>query len=385
MHWQLCAAILLLLVWQGAPNQIQAARTTNFDILEYWQPHTLKQTQRKSSQQILNPGYEFIQSRIPSDGYNRRRQLPGQGRARGTTTTERPLIRVWNSFLRSVQPNFGLHNLTNPLVNLFSNGNANIIETLPLRTELYNDEQATAEEEEEQQQQPEQSTASKRKRRRRKQQKRRPVFESEEQTDYPYDYYGDNTLPMPSLYYYHPHDYYGLRRLQNYQDYAQPASYYHPYFVEQNAVNEEETDSEYTSTDNLGKLNTKKKVAVLRPLSLAFALPAAEQNTANKHVASSAEANENEDEDEDDSFLVVGSKPEVNVGRIANEDRSTATLSESARNALGTYMRDDIQTRQRQRHSEQQLKVDGASEKAKPRQRQHQEHYILTARLFNNL
>ncbi|EDW67679.2 uncharacterized protein [Drosophila virilis] len=364
MHWQLWAAFLLL-AWQSAPNQIQAARTNDFNVRQHWKT----QVQKNSGSQIIYPRYQFIQSRYPSDGLKRNHNLAGQAKAAPSTTTERPFLRVWNSFLRSVQPNFGLQNLTNPLVNLFNNGNTNIVETLPVQA-VYTDEH----EDELQQQQSSTSgtqSANKRKRKRRKQQKRRPVYDSQEQDD-PYDYYGAPlTVSLPQhqpMFYYGPSDYYGMRRLQHYN---QP-NYYDQYFEDNLQA---EGDAQDAAEESLGELNAKK-YTVLRPISLAIKLPSEELSAETILDESNDDNLANEDEDEN-----YGVDTEGGVGSAAtdatNDDHE---LSESMRNALGAYMRDDHRNRQRQRQSDTHKEM-GAPAKVKPRKHQ---RYLLAARLVKN-
>lgn len=292
-------------------------------------------------------------------------------------------MRVWNNLIRSVQPNFGLRNLTNPLVNLFNNGNANFIETVPLQAENFADSQDS-------QQKPQSPIATtrnpnKRKRKRRKQQKQRPIYDSVEQIDDPFDYYGSDYLRLSlvqqqqPMFYYGPNigSYYDTRRLQALNDYNHQVGYYDPQFVA-GADTTDEQELDYTSGDELGKLNTKK-ITVLRPLALAVKLPS--------NVPSTAESETNTKEGADDATIVVasndddadasvGDKPEGSNTSIPN-DISIAAFSESMRNALGTYMRDDLENQQRQRQSENQ--VDTKTSIEKPRQWQ---HLLFTARLF---
>lgn len=270
--------------------------------------------------------------------------------------------------MRSVQPNFGLRNLTNPLVNLFNYGNANVIETVPLQAQLYGDDQ---EDEQDQSEVPTENS-NKRKRKRRKQQRRRPIYDSSEQDD-SNDYYG-SSLPLPlrtrqqPMYYYGPNvdRYYDLRRLQAYNDYANQASYYQQYYEDGPS---EEEQPEYTAEETLGK-----KYTVLRPLRLAIKVsnsdsPAAieldEEN--DESLLANDAANENDD------------APEVVDDSSSMQDDSTSTLSESMRNAIGTYMRDDQRNRQRQRQSEKQVEAI-SSAKSKPRNRH---SFLLAARLVN--
>lgn len=306
-------------------------------------------------------------------------------------------MRVWNSLIRSVQPNFGLRNLTNPLVNLFNNGNANFIETVPLQAQSYADTQDT-------QQKPPSQTATtknpnKRKRKRRKQQKQRPSYDSVEQLDDPYDpYYSSDYLRLSlahqqqhqqPMFYYGPNlgSYYDTRRLQALNDYAalndytsSQVGYYDPLFDADTAPIDDQ-ELEYASDEELGKLNTKK-LTVLRPLSLTIKLPSNTDTNDESEVNDNAAADEVVNDvanDENDVEASVGNKPEDGSSSTANEI-ATAALSESMRNALGTYMRDDPENRQRQRQSEKPAETE-TSAVERPRQRH---HLFFTARLFKS-
>lgn len=333
------------------------------------------------SSQIGHPIHEGVVNKFPLGGYNRHRRLRGRGKAAPTTTTERPFVRVWNSLIRSVQPNFGLRNLTNPLVNLFNNGNANFIETVPLQAENFADSQDS-------QQKPQSPIATtrnpnKRKRKRRKQQKQRPTYDSVEQIDDPFDYYGPDYMRLSLVQQQQPMFYYGsnlgsyydTRRLQALNDYNHQIGYYDPQF----AAGSDTTDElDYTSGGELGKLNTKK-ITVLRPLALAVKLSSNDPTT----VDSETNTKEGADDaaivvasNDDDVDVSVGDKPEGSNSSIPN-DISIAGFTGSMRNALGTYMRDDLENRQRQRQSEN--KVDTKTSIERPRQWQ---HLLFTARLF---
>ncbi|KAL7728807.1 hypothetical protein ACLKA6_004160 [Drosophila palustris] len=361
MYWKLWTAVLLL-AWFNVPNEVQAARRQNLEVLQFWEPQSLKIS--NSGRQVDKPS--SVQNTFSRGGYNRRRQLQGRGKAAQTTTTERPFIRVWNNFVRSVQPNFGFRNLTNPLVNLFNNGNANVIETVPMQAQLYSDDQ------EDQQHQSDVPTESSNKRKRRKKQRRRPIYDSLEQDDQ-YDYYG-SSLPLSlrtgqqPMYYYGPNvdRYYDLRRLQAYNDYANQASYYQQYYDDGPS---EEEQPEYTSEETLGK-----KYTVLRPLRLAIKVSSSDSPAAieiddenDESLLANDAANENDD------------APEVVDDSSSMQDDSTSTLSESMRNAIGTYMRDDQRNRQRQRQSEKPVEAN-SSAKIKPRSRH---SFLLAARLVN--
>lgn len=349
------------------------------------------------SNQIGYPIYEAVAGKFPRGGYNRRRRLRVRGKAAPTTTTERPFVRVWNSLIRSVQPNFGLRNLTNPLVNLFNNGNANFIETVPLQAQSYAETQDT-------QQKPPSQTATtknpnKRKRKRRKQQKQRPSYDSVEQLDDPYDpYYSSDYLRLSlahqqqqqqPMFYYGPNlgSYYDTRRLQALNDYAalndytsSQVGYYDPLFDAGSAPIDDQ-ELEYASDEELGKLNTKK-LTVLRPLSLTIKLPSNTDTNDESEVNDNAAADEVVNDvanDENDVEASVGNKPEDGSSSTANEI-ATAALSESMRNALGTYMRDDPENRQRQRQSEKPAETETPAVE-RPRQRH---HLFFTARLFKS-
>ncbi|TDG50493.1 hypothetical protein AWZ03_003082 [Drosophila navojoa] len=367
MQFQLRATFLLL-AWIAAASQIQAARTTDLQVLQYWEPQIQSP---EYSGQIAYPKREFVQSRFPSDGLKRHHRLSDQPKEASTSTTERPFFRVWNSFLRSVQPNFGFRNLTNPLANLFNNGAANIIETAPVQAEIYTDDQQAGEVQQS-------STAAaqsskKRKRKRRKQQKRRPMYSSQEQDEHPYDYYR-TTLHQP-MYYYGPNDYYGMRRLQTLSDLAAQPNYYDQFYKDSSV---EGDLPQYTieENENFGTPSTKR-FAIVRPISLAIQLPNGDSSGSSTldEMPDDSVTNENVDE----SSASVGTDTEGNV----DHESSTASsddqmpLSESVRNAFGTYMRDDRESRKRQRQSEQQKEM-GVPAKWKPRQNL---RYVLAARL----
>ncbi|XP_051862864.1 uncharacterized protein LOC127565944 [Drosophila albomicans] len=358
MNWQLWTAVLLL-AWIGAANQVEAAKKRKTEVIQIWQPQELKPSY--ASRQLDYPIY------VPrvSGGYRRGqgRRVRAKAASTVTTTTQRPIVRVWNSFVRSVQPNFGFRNLTNPLTNLFNNGNANIIETVPLQA-IYNDQKEQEQQQELEQDDSEATTQSpsKRKRKRRKQQKRRPVYDSAEQDDDPYGYYGGSSLPIalphqqPMYYYPNLENYYDLRRLQAYNDYAQHASYYDPSYYEESPVEDEQP--QYESEENVRKLNGKK-YAILRPLALAIKVP--------NNDASVAAI----DEVLDDDRLATNDEDAANeadvVATEGASDDSASTLSESMRNAIGTYMRDDQRNRERQRQAEK-VEAQGIA-KIRPRNR----------------
>ncbi|EDW83156.2 uncharacterized protein Dwil_GK22704, partial [Drosophila willistoni] len=276
-------------------------------------------------------------------GYKRQR-LHVRGKAAPTTTTERPFIRVWNSFVRSVQPNFSLRNLTNPLVNLFNDGTANIIETPPVFV------QSIDPEEQQQFQNVEvdrPQSSNKKKRKRRKQQKRRPVIDSEEFYD-PYDYYGappaqPSLLPQAQPMFFfdtNSGSYYGVQRFRP-EDFDDQRNYYNQFYgsglqSQSNEENGEEPEMEDEEPTPLAKLNTKK-VTLLRPLTLLV------QTTDDKNDVNAAAVEESASTEDNTTT-------EPSAGDSEDAEASYSSLSESMRNALGTYMRDDHLNRQRQRH-----------------------------------
>ncbi|KAH8417746.1 hypothetical protein KR222_005284, partial [Zaprionus bogoriensis] len=224
---------------------------------------------------------------------------------------------------------------------------------------------------------------NKRKRKRRKQQKRRPVYDSLDQDDATYDYYASalrlSMAQQQPMFYYGPDigSYYDSQRLQAFNDYAssQP-SYYNPLFADSAPVEEHEEELQFNSDENLGKLNTKK-VTVLRPLGLTIKLPANDQPSA--LINSDTEeilANEEPDNEEVNASL---SNPNADSDSASvDDDDGSAALSASMRNEIGTYMRDDLENRERQRQSEKQVEP-ATSAVEKPRQHQ---HFLFAARLF---
>uniref|UniRef100_B3P337 GG15214 n=2 Tax=Drosophila erecta TaxID=7220 RepID=B3P337_DROER len=279
---------------------------------------------------------EYVLLPSARGGY-RRRYIHSLAKA-APTTTERPLVRVWNSFVRSVQPAFSFRNLTNPLANFFNDGSANIIETSPVYLQSYDDEQELQLEE------PAQvapQTSSKRKRKRRKQQKRRPVYDSgEHDDDYsPYDPYFAPPSPPRSaepIFFYDTNSgsYYGVQRFSP-QDFH--TNFYGNFNIPpREAEVESDPERDAPVTRRLGT----RKVTLLRPLSL---LSAKDQSSTNLEVSKPEPSNENvETAEETDISAPISDDDDGDT-----EDHSP--LSESMRNTLGTYMRDDSHTRQRQR------------------------------------
>ncbi|EDV48351.2 uncharacterized protein Dere_GG15214 [Drosophila erecta] len=292
MQWQLFTALVLFVAWSYPSHGLR------IPALEMERRLAQKQARIGSR----NYPIEYVLLPSARGGY-RRRYIHSLAKA-APTTTERPLVRVWNSFVRSVQPAFSFRNLTNPLANFFNDGSANIIETSPVYLQSYDDEQELQLEE------PAQvapQTSSKRKRKRRKQQKRRPVYDSgEHDDDYsPYDPYFAPPSPPRS---------------------AEP--------MEAEVESDPERDAPVTR-----RLGTRK-VTLLRPLSL---LSAKDQSSTNLEVSKPEPSNENvETAEETDISAPISDDDDGDT-----EDHSP--LSESMRNTLGTYMRDDSHTRQRQR------------------------------------
>ncbi|XP_017003412.2 uncharacterized protein [Drosophila takahashii] len=337
MQWLLCAAVLLFV---ACSYPSQAARISALEIER-------RPPQKQAKIGSRNYPIEYVLLPSARGGY-KRRYVHNLAKAAPPTTTERPLVRVWNSFVRSVQPAFSFRNLTNPLANFFNDGSANIIETSPVYLQSYDEDQELPQEEPA----PVASTSSnKRKRKRRKQQKRRPIYEESEENDddsySPYDpYYAAPPPPSSAepMFFYDSNSgsYYGVQRFSP-QDFQ--ASFYNN-FNDQQQGDPEEMESEPV----VRRLGTRK-VTLLRPLAVSSAKG---QTTAKLTEVSKPETtSENEDtmEETDSSAASVATTNDEDDSDIATH----SPLSESMRNSLGTYMRDDRHTRQRQR-----LASDGA-------------------------
>ncbi|SPP83099.1 uncharacterized protein LOC117585386 [Drosophila guanche] len=358
MHWPLVTALLLFVAW-SYPTQIESARTPALE---------LQQILSQAHHPGRKDNYQYVLLPSTRGGY-RRRQLTGYGKARSTTTTERPLVRVWNSFIRSVQPSFSLRNLTNPLANFFNDGSTNIIETTPVFLQAVDEDQELKLEEPI----PEQQSSKKRKRKRRKQLKRRPSYDSQEYDD-PYEYYAP-PLPAPPaqpMFFYDTNSgsYYGVQRFSP-QDF-QP-NYYNGF--------DPSPEIEPQEQPILGKINTKK-ITLLRPLPLS----SPEVQSPVSTVDASDSANQSEEVVDDDSSsdsTPLADATTHSIGEGDNDAPKPAPLSESTRNALGTYMRDDQRSRQRQRHSERNGGVTTVSEAGAKVTPRHRKRYFLTARLVH--
>ncbi|XP_017074574.1 uncharacterized protein LOC108110163 [Drosophila eugracilis] len=357
MQWLLYTALLLFVAW-SYPSQ--AARISALEV-----QRRLPQKQAKIDSRNYPVKYVLLPS---ARGGYRRRYVHSLAKAAPTTTTERPLVRVWNSFVRSVQPAFSFRNLTNPLANFFNDGSANIIETSPVYLHSYDDEQELQNEE------PAPAVpqnSNKRKRKRRKQQKRRPVYDSEENDDAysPYDPYFIPPPPPPSaqpMFFYDTNSgsYYGVQRFSP-QDFQ--ANFYNNYNNQAESEAEEMVSEPEVESPAVRRLGTRK-VTLLRPLHLSSAKGQPPSKLA--EVSKPVTSNENEDtvEEIDSSAPSSATSNDEDDGDIATH----SPLSESMRNSLGTYMRDDRHTRQRQR-----LASDGAGafdSSAKVSPRHHQRH-----------
>ncbi|KAH8383118.1 hypothetical protein KR009_006923, partial [Drosophila setifemur] len=280
-------------------------------------------------------------------GY-RRRNVYAYGKA-APTTTERPLVRVWNSFVRSVQPTFSFRNLTNPLANFFNDGSANIIETSPVALQSYDEQEQELQLEEPYPVAP--SNSNKRKRKRRKQQKRRPVYDSEEFRD-PYDPYFPQSPPLSPaqpMYFFDTNsgNYYGVQRYS-------PLDFqnnFYPYPNQQQAGSGEE-ESQQTEDLPLVRRLGPRKVTLLRPLTSAQrqsqsqSVEVIEQKPTNESEGAEEEENESE---LNDSTATSDPTSSDATGEDDSDIPTHSPLSESMRNTLGTYMRDDRHNRQRQR------------------------------------
>ncbi|KAH8313746.1 hypothetical protein KR067_011132, partial [Drosophila pandora] len=300
-------------------------------------------------------------------GY-KRRYVHNLGKAAAAPTTERPLVRVWNSFVRSVTPSISFRNLTNPLANFFNDGSANIIETSPVVLQSYDDEQNIHLEES---YPAVQESSNKRKRKRRKQQKRRPSFDSEEFGDpyNPYDPYYTQSPPLAPeqpMFFYDTNSgsYYGVQRYSPQDFQANFFSNFH----EQAEPEPEEVEPISEQIPVLRKLSTRK-VTLLRPVPLSSG-----KGQSQTHLAETVQpepTNSNEevtDESDVDEGSTMSDAPtsEDDDGDIAPQ----SPLSESMRNSLGAYMRDDHHTRQRQRQSGSERRIFDSSAKVSPRHQQ---------------
>ncbi|XP_016983756.2 uncharacterized protein LOC108047865 [Drosophila rhopaloa] len=339
MQWLWCTAFLLFVAW-SCPSQ--AVRISALQAEQ-----RLPQKQAKIGSR--NHPVEYVLLPSARGGYTRR-NVHSLGKADTTSTTERPLVRVWNSFVRSVQPAFSFRNLTNPLANFFNDGSANIIETSPVYLEAYNDDQELQLEEPT----PVASQSSnKRKRKRRKQQKRRPVYDSQENDDDygSYDhYYAPPPPPPPSaqpMFFYDTNsgNYYGVQRFSP-QDFQ--ARFYS--FNGQQQREPEDNDSEPETASPVLRRLGPRKVTLLRPLAVSSVKS---QSPPKAEVSRPESTNKNEEtvEENDSSTPSDATINDEDDGDIETH----SPLSESMRNALGTYMRDDLHTRERQR-----LASDGA-------------------------
>ncbi|XP_001358086.4 uncharacterized protein [Drosophila pseudoobscura] len=349
MHWQLVTALLLFVAW-NYPIQTQSARMPALEVQQGpGRPQARQPANKDNYQYVLLPNN--------SGGYRRRRIHDIQGKAAPTTTTERPLVRVWNSFIRSVQPSLSWRNLTNPLANFFNDGSANIIETSPVFLQSLDEDLDPQPESPT----PESQSSKKRKRKRRKQQKRRPAFDAQEYD--PYDYYAPPLPPAEPMFFYDTNSgsYYGVQRFSP-QDFQ--ANYYNHF--------DPASEGEPQEPTVLGKINTKK-IALLRPLPL----------SAVGTVDASDSANQNEDTDDEidsNDSTALTDATSYGIGEEDDDAASQSPLSESMRNALGTYMRDDQPNRQRQRQSGRNGGVTAISDSgAKVSPRNQNRYYSLRA------
>ncbi|XP_070853185.1 uncharacterized protein [Drosophila suzukii] len=341
MQWLLCTALVLVFVACLYPSQ--AIRISALEIER-------RPPQKQAKIGSRNYPIEYVLIPSARGGYTRR-YVHSLAKANPEPTTERPLVRVWNSFVRSVQPSFSFRNLTNPLANFFNDGSANIIESSPVYLQTYDDDQELQHEEPA----PVASQSSnKRKRKRRKQQKRRPIYDAEEDDDAysPYNHYYAPPPPPSSaepMFFYDSNsgNYYGVQRFSP-QDFQ--ARFYNN-FHDQQQSEPEEVDSEPEEDTSVVRRLSNRKVTLLRPLPLSTVKSSSPAKSI--EVSKPETANQNEDivEEPDSSAPNDTTTNDEDDGDIATH----SPLSESMRNTLGTYMRDDRHTRQRQR-----LASDGA-------------------------
>ncbi|XP_020799486.1 uncharacterized protein LOC110177209 [Drosophila serrata] len=354
MQWPICVALLIFVAWS---YPAQAVRISALEIQQRWPE---KQTKISSR----NYPIEYVLLPNPKGGY-RRRYVHGLGKAAPTTTTERPLVRVWNSFVRSVQPAFSFRNLTNPLANFFNDGSANIIETSPVLIQSYEDDQELPYEESA----PVASqSSSKRKRKRRKQLKRRPVYDSDESED-PYGPYEPYYAPPPHpahtqpMFFYDTNSgsYYGVQRFSP-QDFQ--SSFYH--YPNQQHGEAEQGEIEQEKPAVMRRLGNRK-VTLLRPLPVSA--PKAPSPAKLTEFSEPGTTNESDDtiEDTENDSDDSSASGDSTIGEEENNMATHSPLSESMRNALGAYMRDDRHSRQRQRQTSEGAGAFDAEAKVSPR------------------
>ncbi|XP_017048876.1 uncharacterized protein LOC108093366 [Drosophila ficusphila] len=331
MQWLFFTAFLLF-VALGYPAQ--AIRISALEAEQRW-------PQKQAKIGSRNYPIEYVLLPSARGGY-RRRYVNSLGKAAPTTTTERPFIRYWNSFVRSVQPSFSFRNLTNPLANFFNDGSSNIIESSPVYLQSYDEQEQQLDEPN-----PVASpNSNKRKRKRRKQQKRRPAYESEENDDAyaPYDPYFVPPPPPPHaqpMFFYDTHSgsYYGVQRFSP-QDFQ--ANFYN-FNAQQNE--QEEVESEPEEEAPVVRRLSSRKVALLRPLPLSSIKSQVPAKLV--EVSKPEKFNENEQTDDETESNAPSNAPADDEEDDADIEPNSS-LSESMRNTLGTYMRDDRHTRRRQ-------------------------------------
>ncbi|XP_050744386.1 uncharacterized protein LOC108032072 [Drosophila biarmipes] len=349
MQWLFCTA-LVLFVASTYPSQ-----AVRISALEIERRPAAKQAKIGSSSRNYPIEYVLIPS--ARGGYTRR-YVHSLAKANPPQTTERPLVRVWNSFVRSVQPAFSFRNLTNPLANFFNDGSANIIESSPVYLQTFDEDQELLPEE------PATvapQNSNKRKRKRRKQQKLQPIYDEEENDDdyIPYSPYYAPPPPQTSaepMFFYDSNsgNYYGVQRFSP-EDFH--ASFYNNFNTQpQNDPEEvdsepEEVDSEPDEDTSVVRRLSNRKVTLLRPLPVATVKSPSPHRLA--EISKPETTNQNED-----TVMKTDSSAPTDETTNDEDDGDIVThspLSESMRNTLGTYMRDDRHTRQRQR-----LASDGA-------------------------
>ncbi|XP_043654004.1 uncharacterized protein LOC122620555 [Drosophila teissieri] len=355
MQWQLFTALVLFVAWSYPSHGL---RISALEI-----ERRMPQKQAKIGSR--NYPIEYVLLPSARGGY-RRRYIHNLAKA-APTTTERPLVRVWNSFVRSVQPAFSFRNLTNPLANFFNDGSANIIETSPVYLQSYDDNQELQLEE------PAQvapQSSKKPKRKRRKQQKRRPVYDSGENDDAysPYDTYFAPPSPPQSaepMFFYDTNSgsYYGVQRFSP-QDFQ--TNFYGNFNIPPREA--EEVDSEPEQEAPVVRRLGTRKVTLLRPLPLLSAK--GQSSTKLVEIRKPEPSNDNEETAEETDSSAPSDAP------ISDDDdgdiEAQSALSESMRNTLGTYMRDDSHTRQRQRLASDAAPAAVSAAKVSPRH--HQRH-----------
>lgn len=142
-------------------------------------------------------------------------------------------------------------------------------------------------------------------------------------------------------------------------------------FHDQDGTEPEEVEAYSEQIPVLRKLSTRK-VTLLRPVPLSSA-----KGQSQTHLTDTVPpepTNNNEEVTEESDVSEDSATSDAPTSEDDGDIGSQSPLSESMRNSLGAYMRDDNHTRQRQRQSGNEGRVFDSSAKVSPRHRQH--HFL---------